>query len=554
MIKPVEARKKYSEVDQVFDRYFRIVFAMVTFSCWFYVLFVYFIMQLPTPALGGAVLSLANSSAFWVKRRFGNWYAVQFLGFTAVAWELLFMAYTGGVFSPGLPWLATVPYLAGLFLGRRGVITWTVFNCLAMSALWVFADYLPANTLSPERFHWYFLTTFAGLSTLLLVTLQFGELFSKAKFQKQEDFILETAGIGLWKMSVADWRFVWDKSMYSVLGLNSTGSREASDIWNAIVHPEDQNIFTHELKKGVEEHCLIEVNVRVVTRTGKMKYIRMKGEPILNEDGKFAEVVGASWDITQQTELQQNFDRERALALHSTKLAFLGEMAGGVAHEINNPLAIIQASADQIKELNRDSHIDRSLVEKKLNVISVTVNRIAKIVQGLRSFSKNSKNDCSQLVNVTEVVEQTLSLCQEKLKGKGIEVIKEFGKSDLAVLALPSQVSQILLNLISNSEDALAEKNIQSKLIRIQVTSDDKNIYIKIFDSGAEIPQEVREKIFQPFFTTKEIGKGTGLGLSASLGIMRSFDGNLTFDPRFGSTCFVMSFPKPTENRIPLTA
>ena len=172
----------------------------------------------------------------------------------------------------------------------------------------------------------------------------------------------------------------------------------------------------------------------------------------------------------------------------------------------------------------------------------------------MRTFSRNSKNDERTLVQIKDVIEDTLAICEDKLRMSGIELKKDVQGENLAVLGHATQVSQVLLNLINNARDALAEEKQKEKIISVLAYGDDSHVFIKVEDNGPGVSPENREKIFQSFFTTKGLGKGTGLGLSISVQIMEFYSGQLSLDSEAKGACFVMRFPRPAREKAPLVA
>lgn len=251
------------------------------------------------------------------------------------------------------------------------------------------------------------------------------------------------------------------------------------------------------------------------------------------------------------TELQASqkiIVEQQQTIVSSSKMSALGEMAGGVAHEINTPLAVIKTVSAQMQEILDDKTIDVLLVKEMAAQIETTTNKIAKIVQGLRSFSRDGGKDPYQLVNVHQLLEETLSFCSERFKNGGTEVIIDKFDHQMALEGRHTELSQVLLNLLNNAYDALVE--CEEKWIRLTVVNQGEWIEIQVRDSGKGIPQHIQSKIFQPFFTTKEIGKGTGIGLSVSSGIIKNHNGELTLDNTSSQTCFVIRLPKTQENAL----
>ncbi|MGE3262322.1 MAG: sensor histidine kinase [Bacteriovoracia bacterium] len=234
-------------------------------------------------------------------------------------------------------------------------------------------------------------------------------------------------------------------------------------------------------------------------------------------------------------------DQQQAL-LSVAKMSALGEMAGGVAHEINNPLAIIKAVSAQLEEVMQDESIDKALVVRMSETISKTADRIAKIVFGLRTFSRDGSLDPFRPVNVMGLIENTVGLCSERFRNHGVELKIGDCPRELMFEGRETQISQVLLNLLNNAYDAIAER--ENKWVKISVSELESEIKISVTDCGNGIPPDIQKKIFQPFFTTKEIGKGTGMGLSISLGIMDAHKGVLALDHGSPNTAFVLTLPK----------
>lgn len=230
---------------------------------------------------------------------------------------------------------------------------------------------------------------------------------------------------------------------------------------------------------------------------------------------------------------------QRKHAIQSAKLTSLGEMASGIAHEINNPLTIISAIATTMRRPLGKNEADDKL-NSAIERILTTVDRIAKIIKGLRLFAKDSSNEPFVVTSIQQIIDTTLDLCYERLRINKIELqILPF--NDQKIRCREEQIVQVLMNLLNNSVDAL--EHCSDKWIKIKITNFDNKTSIAVADSGKKIPEEVISKIMQPFFTTKEIGKGTGLGLSVSKGIIESHNGNFYLETKATHTTFIIELP-----------
>lgn len=248
-------------------------------------------------------------------------------------------------------------------------------------------------------------------------------------------------------------------------------------------------------------------------------------------------------------EMHQNYLNSQALIrnqeatiLESQKMATLGEMASSIAHEINNPLAIIVGNVHlltrQFSKLEEDETRKTSL--EHLDKIGKTALRIEKIVKGMRHFSRDASLDDMRVVKVNDLIEDSLTLCHERFRNGNVTLnVKVTCTGE--IYCRDTQISQVILNLLNNSFDAI--QSLDDKWVEIIVQEVDSQVEIVITDSGLGIPKEIQQKIFMPFFTTKEIGKGTGLGLSISRGIVESHKGTFKIDQNHPHTRFIIQLP-----------
>ncbi|QLY23837.1 ATP-binding protein [Bdellovibrio sp. KM01] len=245
--------------------------------------------------------------------------------------------------------------------------------------------------------------------------------------------------------------------------------------------------------------------------------------------------------IQQLENTQDELLNQKSRAEYSAKLASLGEMAGGIAHEINTPLNVILLSAEQQMELLEDSQMDRETMKASIEKVQSTTNRIATIVRGLRTFARDGAKDPIEAIPVQTLIDNTLSLCYEKFKLANVD-LRLPPPTNLILHCRPVQISQVMLNLLNNSFEAI--RDLPQKWIAIDVLDLGDQIEIRITDSGEGIDPVIQAEIFRPFYTTKEIGKGTGLGLSISRGLIEAHHGQLYVDTDHQHTSFVIRLPK----------
>ena len=260
---------------------------------------------------------------------------------------------------------------------------------------------------------------------------------------------------------------------------------------------------------------------------------------IFDEQGDLLEVQAVGRDNTEVRRSQQQLT-------HSAKMATLGEMATGLAHEINQPLNVMRmAVVNVLKRLNNgDAQID--YLQDKLTRIDGQIQRAARVVDHLRVFGRRSEIE-QQVFNPVQAMEGSLALLGEGLRGKGVELRSEGQVCDVQVRGHVDQLEQVLINLMVNARDALMSKretdNEFAPWIALSVEADEKSVRLRVDDNAGGIDPRLLERIFEPFFTTKPIGLGTGLGLSVSYGIIDNMGGRLSVSNTGHGAQFCVELP-----------
>ncbi|MES2525581.1 MAG: ATP-binding protein [Bdellovibrionota bacterium] len=247
--------------------------------------------------------------------------------------------------------------------------------------------------------------------------------------------------------------------------------------------------------------------------------------------------------ISRQTALLVAELKEEKMKLdHSHKMASLGEMAGGIAHEINNPLTTIRANSDYLIAFLKGGKFDQKDFLESLEKIQATSMRIEKIIKGLRFFARDARQDERVRATVKSIIDDTLSLCQEKFRAHACKVILDITNEDIFIQCQTVSLSQAILNLMNNAFDVI--KGQKGSWIRLTIRSENGQVIIQVSDSGPGIPENIREKIMQPFFSTKPVGKGTGLGLAIVKGIVEHHDGKFYLEEKTPHTTFTIILPE----------
>lgn len=236
-------------------------------------------------------------------------------------------------------------------------------------------------------------------------------------------------------------------------------------------------------------------------------------------------------------ESRKLIELERAKTLHTAKLASLGEMSAGIAHEINNPLAVISGNLPLLKKFKNEE----TKFNSKLDTLVRASDRIEKIVRGLKKFSRTSVGNEFKLESLSNIVAEVVTITEAKVKRHTVELILDI-KPDLYIQCDEVEIEQVLVNLINNGVDAIKRNDI--RWVKLNAYLQDDFVVVQVIDSGNGVSEELESKMFQPFFTTKVVGEGTGLGLSISKGILDNHKANFIINRSFKNTCFEIRFQK----------
>lgn len=229
--------------------------------------------------------------------------------------------------------------------------------------------------------------------------------------------------------------------------------------------------------------------------------------------------------------------------LGQSKFSELGMMSAGIAHEINNPLAVIQARTTQLLRIYRNSDKQTELGDG-LSQILHTSERISRTIQGIREFVHQDENGLPENIVIKQLFDDVLSFCGQRMKNHGVN-LRFYGLEKFSVNVNKIQLEQVILNLLNNSFDAI--EYLPDKWIEVSANESGDKVQIYFQDSGKGIPPEIATRIMEPFFTTKEAGKGTGLGLALATGIVEKHRGTIKYIPDRAHTTFLLELPKLIE-------
>ncbi len=343
--------------------------------------------------------------------------------------------------------------------------------------------------------------------------------------------------------------FVLDEESLKILDCNESVTAVYGYEKNEIMNKSFEIFFTGQerdrLSKQLKTSTVID-QVRQHNKEGKALFVNIRVSPS-EYPGQRVLLVTTS-DITKRLETEQQL-------IQASKMATLGEMATGVAHELNQPLSVIKtASSFFMKKIRKKEPIPEEILQTMAEEVDSHVDRASKIINHMREFGRKSDMDLERL-QINQILEKTFEIFSQQLKVRGIEVEWDLLENPPMIKADPDRLEQVFINLLINARDAIMDRleseggEKAEKRIFLRSHAEGNTLIVEVCDTGIGIPDAILGRIFEPFFTTKEVGKGTGLGLSISYGIMKDVGGNIQAVNRHPhGTCFVLSFPVDQAN------
>jgi two-component system NtrC family sensor kinase len=427
-----------------------------------------------------------------------------------------------------------------------------------------------------------------------------------------------TAGIGVWEWLIPENRLQFDEQMFRLYGVREETLEQTFYGWLGCIHPDDREHFSEAITQALTGGCEYDTDFRIVLPSGELRHIKSNAMVLYGDTGEPLRMIGVNWEITRlkQAELalleakeaaeaaaqlkgqslilleQEMLERQKAdealqnlnlslesriaeevrknrekdgMLLHQDKLASIGQLAAGVAHEINNPMGFIMGNLNTLKqyagslqkycqlvENNVPDSIRPALQEARkqldldyilddltplLSESTEGAERVRRIVLDLKDFARPDEDEMIY-ADLNHLVQSTINIVRNELK--------YVAQLDLQLGELPrlvchsQQINQVISNLLVNAAHAIEQQGV----ITVITSHQGDHVVLVIADTGKGIPPELCNRIFDPFFTTKAVGKGTGLGLSISYDIIRKHGGEITVESEVGKgTTFTVKLP-----------
>jgi len=394
---------------------------------------------------------------------------------------------------------------------------------------------------------------------------------------------LEFAGMGAWEWDLPTGRLYWSNEVASAFGVAPADFNLSYQAFVSRLHPDEVPSFQRAIKACLNEGDPFNLELRLIGENGESRWIHVGGNVLRDDEGFGVRMLGLIRDITptksaelalvqksaEQTQLLTQLNQAQTQLLQAEKMSTIGQLAAGVAHEINNPMSFISSNMAMLKryvaairpvmttyeltcrEPGDPDAIARLAHVKKVNDIEFVleelpqlieesldgIERVRRIVQDLKTFSHIDEAEW-QTADIHACLDNTLNIARNEVKYKA-EVIKKYATVP-KIDCVSSQLGQVFLNLLVNAAQAIETKGE----IQIETGFDGAFVWVKIRDTGMGIKPEHLSRMFEPFFTTKPVGKGTGLGLSMCYGIVTKHNGEILVESTYGrGTVFTVRLP-----------
>jgi len=343
------------------------------------------------------------------------------------------------------------------------------------------------------------------------------------------------AHLGSWDWDIVNNTLHWSDEIYRIFGLEPQQFGATYEAFLNTVHPDDRAFVQKSVDEALYQNKPYSIEHRIVLPDGSVRVIQEQGDVTFDDSGEPIRMLGTVQDITERKKMEEQL-------IVTDRLASIGELSSGIAHELNNPLTGVIGFSELL--LDRDLPDD---IKEDLEVINREAKRTAGIVRNLLTFARKHDTE-KRLVNINSIIEKVLELRAYEQKVSNIEVDTQFTSDLPEIMADGFQLQQVFINIIINAEHFMKEAHGRGTLT---ITTEQVGDIIRasFADDGPGIAEENLGHLFDPFFTTKEVGKGTGLGLSISYGIITDHGGRIRAESELGKgATFIIELPVSTTD------
>lgn len=363
--------------------------------------------------------------------------------------------------------------------------------------------------------------------------------------EERMSFAAECANLGFWRWEPVTGTFWASPHCLKMFGV-FPGESFSMEKMAAPVHPDDRVRVEKAIENAMKTQSTYEVDYRLCLPDAPVRWLRTRGRPMLGSDGRLATLSGTVVDVTESKQMEAVVeDQQRSLA-HLARVGMVGELSGALAHELNQPLTAILSNAQAAKRMIENNPVD--LTELR-NVISDIIDddaRAGDVIRHLRTLLKKGESR-TEIVDINAIVARTLELTRSALTAQRVVIVTRFSGTPLIVKGDGVQLQQLFLNLVLNAAEAMATMARDSGALIVTTNSvNNELLQISVSDTGPGIPEALKARLFDPFFSTKQSGMGLGLSICRAIAEKHGGQIHATNNPGHGAT-FHVSLPLAKE-------
>ncbi len=376
----------------------------------------------------------------------------------------------------------------------------------------------------------------------------FSDITEIETIKNRYEFAINGAQDGIWDWNLQTNELYFTPQWKKQLGYEDDELKNDLATWEENVHPEDKAQAIKDIQSSQAGETEFYENIhRLRHKDGHWVWILDRGQTIFDENGVAVRMIGSHTDITKIKELEEEIKEKDKVMMTQSRSAAMGEMISMIAHQWRQPLAVISMDANNIlADIELDMVEQESLKEISVEIIEQT-NELSKTIDDFKEFFKPVKE--SEMVLVEEVIKKAFSVVGKSLENNNVAVRKIFS-SKQEIDTYSRELMQVFINILNNAKEVLIEKNVQTKEILIELEDTEDTIIIKICDNAGGIPDSIIDKIFEPYFSTKDAKTGTGLGLYMSKTIIeKHLSGTLRVVNTHEGACFIIELPFKKANK-----
>ncbi|MBP1752693.1 MAG: sensor histidine kinase [Geobacteraceae bacterium] len=373
---------------------------------------------------------------------------------------------------------------------------------------------------------------------------------SEEKLKKSEMQLADAqhiANLGSWEFDLQARSFHWSQELYRICDIDPKEFRLTFKEMLKLIHPDDLGIFKVAIETAYRNRSSFSLYHRIVRPNGTFRILHSQGKVVFDDKGNPLRIIGSAQDVTARKKaeealkkkhlelkqvsrvLEKRVEEEVAknrekdyLLIQQGRQAAMGEMIGNIAHQWRQPLTTVSLLIQNLNESYSYGDFSRDYLDRTVDHAMQVIQYMSQTIDDFRNFFKPDKD--KTFFHIGGVIQKTISFVEPSLKCRNI-VIRVQAEDNLTVTGYPNEYAQVLLNILSNARDEFVERGVEKPEILIRAFRKRNKIVVTVSDNAGGIPESIADRIFEPYFTTKELGRGTGVGLYMSKTIIEKHMG-----------------------------